>query len=593
MIKKKTTYFLNFLFLFISGFLFCQNIDFTKTKELLKGGNNKGALKLLKELELKTNKKNELANINFYIAKSYMQENSDDKAFTYFKKAKELFKEIDSMDRAMEINLEIADLFSFDDHEIKSSETYIKEFITYAKKTNNNYFLAKGYYNWADINSRRNPEESLVYYRLALEKNKLLNDDDLYITIYNNIAVLYNENIRNKDSALFYLDKSMVISVKNNSVYDICLNYMNQASAYFYDGNYKKSIELLHDADAVPITENIKFIKSRIKYVLSLNYEEVGDYENAYYSLAESKNLKDSLNLEKQKTNISEFQTLYKTREKTLQNEDLRSKLSNKNFLMYCLIGLFVFCFFIVVLGYKYINKRRLIAEQEKEIQQQKLEKTLKEQELHDIDLMLESQEYERQRIANELHDNLGSLIATIKLNFQNIRKFSNNFDVNKQVVFDTTDNLIDETYKEIRNIAHLKNLGVIGTEGLLVAVKNMASKMSVIDEFKVTVIPFGLKERFDNRIEVILFRIIQELCTNIIKHSKAKEITIYLTQHGQKDMNIIIEDNGIGFDVKNLKYTKGIGLKNIEKRIEQMGGTFTVDSIISKGTTVILEIPL
>ena len=85
----------------------------------------------------------------------------------------------------------------------------------------------------------------------------------------------------------------------------------------------------------------------------------------------------------------------------------------------------------------------------------------------------------------------------------------------------------------------------------------------------------------------------IQELCTNIIKHSKAHEVNIYLTQHKNSEINIIVEDNGIGFDFKNIELYKGIGLKNIEKKVEQMGGTFSIDSHPGKGTTIIIDAPL
>jgi signal transduction histidine kinase len=120
-----------------------------------------------------------------------------------------------------------------------------------------------------------------------------------------------------------------------------------------------------------------------------------------------------------------------------------------------------------------------------------------------------------------------------------------------------------------------------------------MAEKMSVLDKLNIQVIPFGLTERLDNTIEVTLFRMIQELCTNIIKHSQASEVNIYLTQGNTSEINIIIEDNGKGFDPKTSVSKSGIGLKNIEKKVEQMGGTFTIDSILTKGTTIIIDLPL
>jgi signal transduction histidine kinase len=206
---------------------------------------------------------------------------------------------------------------------------------------------------------------------------------------------------------------------------------------------------------------------------------------------------------------------------------------------------------------------------------------------------MFESQEKERQRIANELHDNLGSLLATLKFNFQNLKRQKEVLEDKENQLFEKTDSLIDEAYQEVRNISHLKNLGVIGSHGLEIAVKKMAEKMSILKKLTINVIPFGLNERLENQKEITIFRMIQELCTNIIKHSHATEVNIYLTQHNKTDINIIIEDNGRGFDIKTIVSKDGIGLKSIEKKVEQMGGTFTIDSVINKGTTIIIDLPI
>jgi signal transduction histidine kinase len=260
---------------------------------------------------------------------------------------------------------------------------------------------------------------------------------------------------------------------------------------------------------------------------------------------------------------------------------------------MYAILTLFFVLLVISILAYKNSTKKKRIAEQDRLIKTQELEKVLKDQELSDIDLILESQEKERQNIANELHDNLGSMLATLKLNFQNLKRQKEAINLKETKLYDKTDALLEEAYQKVRNIAHLKNLGVIGSEGLLVAVNKMAEKMSVLEKLKINVIPFGLTERLDNTIEVTLFRMIQELCTNIIKHSQANEVNIYLTQGSPTDINIIIEDNGIGFDPKTIVSQSGIGLKNMEKKVEQMGGTFSIDSNVNKGTSIIIDLPL
>jgi len=120
-----------------------------------------------------------------------------------------------------------------------------------------------------------------------------------------------------------------------------------------------------------------------------------------------------------------------------------------------------------------------------------------------------------------------------------------------------------------------------------------MAKTINETNALKVTVEEFGLAERMENSLELSIFRIIQELTANIIKHAEASKANIQFTQHDDK-LNIIVEDNGKGFDMSAVKRSeKGMGLGSIEKRIEHLEGSFTVDSILSKGTSILIDIPV
>jgi signal transduction histidine kinase len=423
--------------------------------------------------------------------------------------------------------------------------------------------------------------------------SKPLNNEEQKSSIYNNLAVLYNEILIKPDSALYYLKKDYIYSKKINSSYAICVNLVNQASSYSKKNDLKTAIKLLNQADDIKLSQNRLETKFYINYYKYIYYKKNNEAGNAILCLEKSNLFRDSLDSQKQNLVIEELHTKYKTQEKELENLQLKTNAKTNKAIIY---GVFILLFIFIiisVLAYKNINKKKQIIEKDRLIKIQELEKVLKDQELNDIDLILESQEKERQNIANELHDNLGSMLATLKLNFQNLKRQKEAVNRNETKLYDKTDALLEEAYQKVRNIAHLKNLGVIGSEGLLVAVNKMAEKMSVFDKLKINVIPFGLTERLDNTIEVTLFRMIQELCTNIIKHSQANEVNIYLTQGSPSEINIIIEDNGIGFDPKAIVSQSGIGLKNMEKKVEQMGGTFSIDSNINKGTSIIIDLPL
>ncbi|TSE09096.1 sensor histidine kinase [Aquimarina algiphila] len=245
------------------------------------------------------------------------------------------------------------------------------------------------------------------------------------------------------------------------------------------------------------------------------------------------------------------------------------------------------------MLIYKNTRRKQRIAEQERQIEIQKTEKLLKDQELTAIDAMISGQEKERQRLANELHDNLGSTLATVKLHFQHLTKNRNNSKIeNLEELYAKTDHLLEEAYQKVRTIAHEKNSGVMANQGLLPAIKKFAKKASNGDALQIVVQDYGLEERLDNALEISIFRMIQELITNIIKHANATEVHISLTNHDSL-LNIIIEDNGKGFDTKVISQKDGMGLRTIEKRIEHLEGTFEIDSTIGKGTNIIINIPI
>ena len=114
----------------------------------------------------------------------------------------------------------------------------------------------------------------------------------------------------------------------------------------------------------------------------------------------------------------------------------------------------------------------------------------------------------------------------------------------------------------------------------------------SIFGMGNVEVIPFGLEERIENTLEVAIFRMIQEILTNAIKHAYATEIVIHITHHDDS-LNILIEDNGKGFNPRTIDKKEGMGLTNIEKKVEQIGGVFSIDSVKKRGTSIIIDIPI
>ncbi|WP_405411729.1 sensor histidine kinase [Maribacter sp. Asnod1-A12] len=329
----------------------------------------------------------------------------------------------------------------------------------------------------------------------------------------------------------------------------------------------------------------------RAKYYLHLFDAQIknstGDFQGAYANLMSAYRLEFELDFRRNSLEVNRLQVELNTAEKEKQILEEKQKAQiTRNWLIAATIAL-IFGAGIAILVQKNTTKKRKLAEQETLLKQERVDNLLKEQELVSIDAMIEGQEKERQHVANELHDDLGSLMATIKLHFGNVK------GKDKDPALKQAQSLLEEAYQKVRGIAHSKNSGVMSSQGLLPAVKKMAQVISETNALEVSVEDFGMGERMENSLELSLFRTIQEIVANAIKHAEATKLSIQISQY-EDNLNIIIEDNGKGFDRSKIDKSKtGMGLTNIEKRIEHLEGNFTIDSVLGKGTSILIDIPV
>ena len=529
-----------------------------------------------------------------YIYAGVYEQTEQNTALAYYIKAKKLFIQADSVEKAMDINLDVAYMIDAQERNTTQYWQYINEYLSYWVKTKNFPKIARGYGYVALFKQRGGKyEQSLVYYKKALALFTNFQDDKMKSSMINNLANLYFENLKMPDSALIYLKENAEIIKKNgNDPDDLYYNYLNQAGAYYHLKKHAAALKLLHKLDSLPLKNDPIKYKEAAYGAMHMNYAALNNYAEAYKYLVLEQKLADSINVTDQNIAINDIQTKYQTKEKEWENSVLKSNMKFNSIVLYIIIGLFVASLVIGILIVTNSRRKEKIALQQKLIEEQRFEKALKDYELSSIDLMLTGQEKERQRIANELHDNLGSMLATLKLNFENLRLRKNEPGQEENKLYEKTDELIQEAYQKVRRLAHAKNAGVFANDGLIPAIKKLAGKISIPGKLQINVIPFGFTERLDNTLEIAIFRMIQELGTNIIKHSGASEATLHLTQH-DTNINIIFEDNGVGMDTTKLTRADGMGLNSITKKTEQLDGTLTIDSTPGRGTTIIIDLPI
>ncbi len=406
---------------------------------------------------------------------------------------------------------------------------------------------------------------------------------------------LYYNRVHKNDSAIWYYNQLLRLADKpylNNHKFTVNLDL---AEISVKTKHYKQANQYLKLAEAYanksdPIRSNFTLERFKALYY----YEKIPKYDSAYYYLKQSIAKGHLLDYRKNTLKISELNvklgTAEKEKEILRQKSQLQLEERTQNMILYGALVIFFFGGITSYLIYKNLRRKKFIAEQEREIEKQKAAKILKEQEITIINAMIDGQEKERKELAEELHDNISSTLASANMQLTYLIKNKSKID-NPNDILTKIASHITKAYEEVHNMAHLKNSGVMAQKGLLTAVKDLAKNVSITNKIQIEIKGANLKNRIKNALEISIFRIIQELVNNIIKHANANEASISIN-HYDAILGIIVEDNGQGFQLKDSK-NKGMGLSSIERRVENLGGTFEIDSFTGKGTTVLIDIPI
>lgn len=203
------------------------------------------------------------------------------------------------------------------------------------------------------------------------------------------------------------------------------------------------------------------------------------------------------------------------------------------------------------------------------------------------LQALIEGEEKERIRLAQDLHDGINGDLSSIKFQLSSVD--INNLSPENKVLFHNALNMIDSSCSQVRNISHNLSPTAITEFGLLNSVKNYCSKLEQLHPIKITFQHFGNEIKLSNNIETIIYRIVQELVNNIIKHAEATEAMVQINYH-KSNMFITVEDNGKGFS--KASKNAGIGLKNISSRIAFLNATLDEEHH-TKGTTFNINIDL
>lgn len=198
---------------------------------------------------------------------------------------------------------------------------------------------------------------------------------------------------------------------------------------------------------------------------------------------------------------------------------------------------------------------------------------------------VIQGEENERKRLAFELHDGIGQLLSVVKLNLSSLQQWVDKRNKKTAEVIDGIVLLVDDSCKEIRNISHNLMPDTVVQFGLMAALNDFCRKINVAGKIKVHFQDSDFEPDLIPQAQTTIYRIIQEILHNAIRHSFATDVYIQLFKEDE-NLVLLIEDNGIGFDVSaTMKSDNGMGIRNIISRIEYLKGEVHIESSKGKGT--------
>lgn len=551
-----------------------------KYKEALENYNI--ALLLNNEIGNETNAAGVLNNIGMI----YWNKGDYAKALSYYFKSAETLEKIANDNMLGNVYNNIG-LIYFETKEFDKSLKYLQDALAIRKKNNDQYGISATLSNIGLLyNDKEDYEKSLEYYYESLKYKERLNDIYGLGIVYKGIAENLKDLNRNKE-AIEYFNKAIKIKIDINDQLGLASSYTGLGFTYYNLKNYPASGQ--YYLQAKELAEKIKSDKilyKALQGLASVNYSQ-GNYKQSYDYLKKSTVVYNKVYNEEKSKQISEMQTKYETEKKeqaiAILNRDnviKQLQINRKNLqLILTAVTSFIILLVVGILYQRYRIKQAKLLQEEREKHQQER-----------IKAIIETQEAERNRISKDLHDGIGQLLAAAKINFSSFEDELVEVGKEKKELFEHSTKILNEAITEVSSISQQMMPRVLRENGLIPAVNNLLEKTLGKTNIHYTFQQVGWNGRVSENIEIGLYRIVQELVGNIVKHARATDISILLTKT-QKNIILTVEDNGIGMPKKLKK--RGMGLDNIASRAESLGGIYHYESTQGEGTVSTVRIPL
>jgi signal transduction histidine kinase len=476
-------------------------------------------------------------------------------------------------------------MFHTSDNYDKALEYYN---ITYnlAQKVQDSGLVKKCLINLGSIHSSKGDFDNATYY---FEKSfDFKGRSDLDYTTYANLGNLFIKQ-KKYDKALAYLNRSIEPGPDNPDA-ELNLYLLIHLKALTRDT--VGMTKIINRANKL-IDDEVIGLRDKSLFVMYLGdyYKATRQHKPALYYRERYINLYDSIKKGQRDEVVLEMETKYATAQKNLEIErqaiEIEKQKTQRQRLVWGLVMMVLLLFFGGWFFWKRLQYQKTIARQEQEIQQQKIAELEHEAKLVALNGMIEGQEAERLRIAKDLHDGLGGLLSTVKAHFSALKLEKD--PIANQKLSGKTQSLIDEACVEVRRISHNMIPHTLSLSGLAEVLEDLVQGLKS-EGFEVELDIRDFPEELAKTKQAMLYRLVQEIVSNIRKHAKANQILIQIFGN-DLGLGLIVEDDGQGFDYNKALEKGGVGLKSINSRVAYLNGTIDWDTAPERGTTITVNI--
>lgn len=508
------------------------------------------------------------------IARAYYLTGKPGNAAYYCDKADTVLANINPKTEVVNEYIELADLYTLLKNNQKAIDTY-NTIMVYLPQSGSRQALMLALNKVGILYERlHNYRQALNYYQQAF----IISDSlDFAKKTRGNTAEAFSRNFMGdvmgsiKQKAVSEQAILAIIETKKslNDTLALSINFFNLGMLY-------KSKRLFHQA--------LSALKNSMQYAAQINYtdmegsavnevadlyEQTNDYQQALFYLKKRQEL-NTPNIKKHSKTVEELQTKYEITQREEQVLHQQIEIIKRN---YWIAGAGAILLLIIIIGSVYYSKTQL---KQRNIAMQAI---------------IETEENERNRIAQDLHDSVSQTMSAAKFSLTIIGGELPFVNDKQRKQFEKAIGLVDNGFKEVRTISHNMMPWALHKTGLAKVVKQFIENIST-GAIIINFFSRGFEEPFDGKTEIILYRVLQECVNNVMKHAEASLVDISLIRDTDS-ISLTIEDNGKGFDSSQGQVYMGMGLNNLRSRVNFLNGKFELDSQPGKGTLVSIYIPI